>query len=86
MDNVLTWKNLTNLIGGLKQKSQSFFWIDNEYFYQSEVCKMMFGGNPTAEEIQKAKRNKNGYIKTSRGIELYLTKKVKIRPKIDAKS
>jgi len=52
------------------------FWVDNENFYKSNMCKAMFGRNPTLKEISMAKKRENGYITQLRGKKIYLVRKI----------
>jgi hypothetical protein len=72
----LTVKDLRRAIKKLKEIDNKFpqpVWVDNEWFYQSEMAKLS-GFECTKEEIELAKLQDNGFIKMARGVELYLTK------------
>jgi hypothetical protein len=76
MSDVITIKILRKGIKSLRksQYPQIPFWVDNKYFYLNDICKFMFGENPTLKELKKAEKSKSGYIKTLRGYKLYITK------------
>ena len=63
-----------------KKTLYDLVWVAPKSFYQSKMCKEMFGENPTLIELQKAEKRENGYIKMLRGIKLYLSKKILISP------
>lgn len=75
MKDTLTKEEIRRAVKALEASSEPrpLVWIENEHFYRSEVAEAG-GFKCTEDEIAAAKANESGYIKTARGVELYLTK------------
>lgn len=72
----LTIHNIREVVNNIR-KSDDFgtplFWVENRYWYKSEDARIV-GFDCTDEELDIAEKDKRGFIKSSQGIELYLTK------------
>ncbi|MHA1400066.1 MAG: hypothetical protein ACTSQE_06940 [Candidatus Heimdallarchaeaceae archaeon] len=78
-ETIITSKNieetLRDVIKSLNkpQPFQDYVWIESRKWYESEICKELWGFNPTKKELNWAEKT-NGYIRRKRGFRLYLSK------------
>ena len=75
-DTILMLKDLVATYNFLNKQKDSQYLCDTEAFYESDACRILFGQNPTSEQIYKAQHRENGYITRLRGFRLYLIKKI----------
>lgn len=74
--NTITSEDIANAVRALRDNSSipdGLVWIDNEHFYRSKMAELM-KFDCTEEEIESAKARDNGFIKSSCGVDLYLSR------------